>query len=137
MITTKLLRTNSQGISGTLANARHHAQECIPLINQIKSIIDGIGEEYDFTWEQGNNVHVIHRLDGKRIAFRPFCNTDGDWGIDVLAKFSRSDEMRLFSVTRLNECFQLGNFLLEFIDCGTNPNTYGDREHNNNSRAEA
>lgn len=134
MITVKLLRTSSQGIVGTLANANHHAKACVPLINQIKNILTGLGAEYNFVWEQGNNVHVIHREDGSRLTFRPFCSADREWGIDVLAKFSRSDEMRLFTVTQLSECYQLGSFLLEFLDCS--PNTYGDREHNNNSRAE-
>lgn len=141
-VTVKKLRTSSQGITGTYANAHHHATACLPLIDQITSIIQGLGEDYHFTWQQGNNVHVIHRtnskqeMDGARLTFRPFVSAGGNWGIDVLAKFSRSDEMRLFAVTQLIECFFLGTFLAEFLDAGINENAYGSKEHKNNSRAE-
>ncbi len=132
----KLLRTSSKGIEGTLANAEHHAQGAIPLVHSMVSIIDSLGKDYDFEWQQGNNVHVITRNDGSRLTFRPFINSERNWGIDVLCKFSRSDEIRLFAVTQISECFFFGSFLTEFLDAGININTYGSTEHNNNSRAE-
>lgn len=134
--TIKRLRTSSQGISGTYANANHHAKDCLPLIKQIEFTLTQLGDFYDFVWEQGNNVHVIHRKDGARITFRPYVSPDQDWGIDVLAKFSRSDEMSLFAITDITEAQSACNFLTEFLDRGVEVNTYGSKEHNNNSRVE-
>lgn len=133
MITIKLLRKGSLGLEGTIKNAKHHAKPCIPLINGITSAILGFGEEYNFTWVQGNNVHLITRANGDSLVFRPFSDQE-DWGIDVLSRFSRTNEMRLFTITSVHEIGFLGTFLGEFLYCPEN--NYGSKEHANNSRAE-
>ena len=120
-----MLRKGSRGMVGTLENAHHHAKDCLPLIDLIGAIILGVGKDFDFIWMQGNNIHILEREDGAQIAFRPYKNGD-DWGIDVLAKFSRTQEMRLFSILDIDECLNLGTFLYNFFN--DYKNTYGVKE---------
>ena len=132
MIKKKLLRKGSTGLEGSLRNAEHHALPTVPLIKLLSSIIESYGD-FDFTWEQGNNVHLVIREDGACLCFRPFSDKDS-WGIDVLAKFSRSMEMRLVTICNVHEATAFGTFLGEFLLCPEN--LYGAKEHKNNSRAE-
>lgn len=125
-VTVKKLRKCSKGIAGTIANADHHAKPCLQLIRLIEPTITGLGNDYDFVWEQGHNIHLLHRDDGAKIAFRPYSNGNGNWGIDVLSKFSRSQEMRLFTVMNTVDCATLAIFLNEFFS--TSRNMYGVRE---------
>lgn len=128
-----LLRKGSRGISATYENANHHAQSTVHLIKILETAITAYGNDYDFKWDQGNNIHLITRSDGSQLALRPFSNHH-EWGIDVLAKFSRSQEMRLCSITNTHEANIFLLFLGEFL-CYLE-NNYGEKEHKNNSRAE-
>lgn len=133
----KLLRKGSVGIIGTYRNAEHHAKNCLPLIKILEAIITSYAHDEDyesFKWEQGNNIHIITRnLDGAQLAFRPYSDHE-TWGIDVLAKFARSDEMRLVTITNPETASLFGVFLGEFLL--VQENLYGAKEHKNNSRAE-
>ena len=131
MITKTILRKGSTGIKGSLANAKHHATPCLPLIKRIGSLIDSLGEIYDIDWSQGNNVHVLTRnLNGDKLTFRPW-HKDSNWGIDVLARFSRSQEMRLFTIRTVSECAFLYTFLDSFYSCPDN--VYGRAGQENQS----
>lgn len=135
-ITIKKLRTSSAGLEGTYKNADHHAKPAIPLIDSLVNIINGLGKEHDFEWKQGNNVHILTAPDGRAITMRPFISADGEWGIDVLVRVSNKIEVRLFAITQLCECMMFGLILDDFFYTTTNLNTYGSKEHRNNSRAE-
>ena len=131
-ITIVPLRKGSRGIQGTYANAKHHAKGCVPLITMMESMIMAMGEKHDFVWSQGNNIHLLHRKDRITISLRP-CVTKagGCWGIDVLAKFSRSQELRLFTVVNIDDCFKFGYFLSDFLSC--DENLYGTTNQNGRS----
>lgn len=135
-VTIKQLRKISRGIVGTYENANHHAKPCVPLIKILEATITQMGTTYDFSWEQGNNVHIIEREDGQKIVLRPFVNGERIWGIDVLSRFSRRDEIPLFSITEISEASFFGIYLELFLLRGMAINTYGSREHRNNSRVQ-
>lgn len=130
------LRTSSLGLDGTYKNAEHHAKDAIPLIKNISQTIINLGESYDFEWKQGNNVHILITKDDRKVTFRPFVSENREWGIDVLIKVSNQIEVRLFAITQLCDCMLLGLFLDKFFHDTNFTNTYGSKEHRNNSRAE-
>jgi hypothetical protein len=130
-ITIVPLRKGSRGIQGSYANANHHAKACVPIIKQMESILTALGDKFDFVWSQGHNVHLVHRVDGATLTFRPCVTESGLWGIDVLTKFSRSQEMRLFTMLDIADCFDCAKFLANFLLCGKN--VYGTINQNGRS----
>lgn len=117
-ISVKLLRKGSRGIEATLENAEHHAKSCLSIIKAVRNML--VNLPYTFTWEQGNNIHIITSEDGRKISFRPYYN-DGVWGIDVLSKISRSTEVRLMTLFESNyDVVRLESFLRMFFKCPRN-----------------
>lgn len=133
MIEVKLLRKGSRGITATIENANHHAQSCLPIIQKLNSMINRMGLQKSFTWEQGNNIHIITNWNGDRICFRPYLNKDSQWGIDVNAKLSRSSEMRLMTLISTESVDRFEGFLSNFLNREFT-NVYGSNENANNSR---
>jgi len=134
MIEVKLLRKGSRGLSATIENAHHHAQPTLPIIQRLNSIINRFGLTKDFTWEQGNNIHIITNWNKDKICFRPYLNKESHWGIDVNAKLSRSSEMRLMTLMTTDSVDRFESFLSNFLNKQL-PNVYGNNENGNNSRA--
>lgn len=90
------LRSNSQGISGTYANIQHHAKVFQELVPYLEANIKLLPYKL---WKQGNNVHLLITEDDRTLVFRPVKNEEGIYcGISVAARFSRSTEMRLFTL---------------------------------------
>lgn len=86
-------------------------------------------------WEQGNNIHIITNWNGDSICFRPYLNENGQWGIQVNAKISRSNEMRLMTLRSNGSIDRFEGFLKSFTN-KKYENIYGNNENGNNSRAE-
>jgi hypothetical protein len=107
---TRLIRKGSLGIAGTLKNAEHHAQPAIPLV---KAMIDEIHDLTDLikVWHQGHNIHVIESHDGRKIAFRPYRDVEGEWGIEILIKMSRQLEYPLFQIKCLRDVFTASSMI--------------------------
>lgn len=136
MIEVKLLRKGSRGLSATIENAKHHAQPCLSIISKIETILYRVGQIRDFTWEQGNNIHIITNWNEDKICFRPYIDSQGRWGIDVNAKLSRSNEMRLMTLMATGSSVdQFESFFKGFVTRRL-INTYGHNENGNNSRAQ-
>lgn len=121
VLTIKMLRKGSRGITATLENADHHAKPCFKIIKETEKMLNKL--PFSFTWEQGHNIHILVAQDGRKIAFRPYY-LEGRWGIDVLSKHSRSSEMRLMTLfDHDHDVVRLENFLRMFFKCP--PNRYG------------
>jgi len=90
---TVLLRKGSSGLAGTVINARHHAQNLLPLIQHLVSQLGSL----DFkTWHQGHNVHVFETKDGRKFVLRAWSQTGiGYLGIRLMLRVSRSNEIFL------------------------------------------
>jgi len=118
----RLIRKGSKGLDGTYQNANHHAQPTLPLIDVF---VRGIKEELDEVvkiWHQGHNIHVLESKDGRKIALRPFRNREGDWGIEMLVKISRSQEFPLFQILTQRDVFLAIDMIFNIFD--TEPNYY-------------
>lgn len=96
-----LLRSDSAGLAGTIANAEHHAQAILPFIDAMKEAVKHLGFK---RWKQGNNVHEFVTTDNRVLTLRPICN-DGQspfyCGVRLSLKLSRvsTDEHRLMEIT--------------------------------------
>lgn len=90
------LRQGSRGIVGTYENANHHAKSLLDLIQFLEKKIPK--SNFSF-WRQGHNVHILETMDGRKFVLRPFSQKGiGYLGITLSAKFSRSDEMHLYTL---------------------------------------
>jgi hypothetical protein len=96
-----LLRSDSTGIAGTIANAQHHAQHILPFIDAMKDAVKYLGFK---RWKQGNNVHQFITHENRTLVLRPICN-DGQspfyCGVRLALKLGRTstDEHRLMEIT--------------------------------------
>lgn len=97
-----LLRSDSQGLQGTIANAKCHAQAILPFIEAMQGAVKHLGFK---NWVQGNNVHDFYTHDGRRLTMRPICQ-DADpskpfyHGVRLSLKLGRAtaDEHRLIEI---------------------------------------
>ena len=95
-----LLRRDGRGLEGTYANAHHHAQRIIPLVDALKPYGDQMGFA---DWYQGHNVHKFVTVDGRSFTLRPFINSGEYRGVRLCARLSRSFETFLMDITQLCE----------------------------------
>lgn len=102
----ELLRSNSSGIKGTIANAKHHAQAMLPYISAMRHVVGTLGFK---TWRQGNNVHEFHTEDGRKFTLRGIIRGEEDTdkpnyiGVRLSLRESRSAEHRLFDIDDLSQ----------------------------------
>lgn len=94
------IRSTSQGIQGSYANARCHAQPVIPMIEYFEKIIPTFQNFIE--WKQGHNVHLLVRKDGLALEFRPFLNNKV-WGIEILVRISRGNRVPLVQFTDMSQ----------------------------------
>lgn len=99
-----LLRKDSQGIKGTIANANHHAQKILPFIEAIQGAIPHIGFALH---RAGHNVHEFHTNDGRKFTLRAFTLNGRYHGVRLALRVSRSVEIRLIDITSVTEVPQL------------------------------
>ena len=104
----ELLRRDGQGIKGTWANAKHHAEVIEPFILVMEKPLKHLGFEL---WKQGHNVHEFHTYDGRRFTLRAFIKDGSYHGIRLALRVSRSHEVRLLDLTDPNECWKLLDFM--------------------------
>ncbi len=91
-----LIRSNSKGLAGTIANAQCHAQPLLPLVNFLASQIAQLGFD---RWVQGHNIHVLETVDGRKFVLRPVARKDeGYCGIQVYLRHSRSKNVPLMTL---------------------------------------
>jgi len=94
----KLLRSDSRGIEGTLANIEHHAMGIKELVLYLIPRLADLGFK---TWRQGNNIHEFVTSDGRRFTLRGY-KRDGEYrGIRLSIRISRSNEHKLLDVENL------------------------------------
>jgi hypothetical protein len=96
----ELLRKDSTGIAGTYANARHHAQECLPLVKALEAQVQAFGFK---TWKQGHNVHLFETHDGRKFDIVPYAVNGKYKGLELRLRESRSKAHRLAVITELSE----------------------------------
>lgn len=101
-----LIRSDSLGINGTIANAKHHAHAILPYIDALKPIVPMLGFKL---WKQGNNVHEFVTIDGRRFTLRAFVDNASTAyiGIRFSMRLDRSNEVRLIDITSLGELAEL------------------------------
>lgn len=100
----KLLRKDSKGLAGTIANANHHAAYIMPFVMELKDVVGKIGFA---EWKQGHNVHEFITDDGRRFTLRAYVR-DGEYrGIRLSMRVSRSEEHRLADIHHIRECGML------------------------------
>ena len=97
---TTLIRSDSNGIKGTYANANCHAQACLPLIKALEAQAPVFGFD---TWQQGHNVHVFHTTDGRKFDIVPYANENGYIGLQYRHRLSRSKAIPIMAITDLSE----------------------------------
>lgn len=95
-----LLRKDSQGIKGTIANAKHHAQKILPFIEAIQGAVPHLGFALH---KAGHNVHEFHTNDGRRFTLRAFTKDGSYEGVRLALRVSRSLEVRLMDITSVVE----------------------------------
>lgn len=117
-----MLRKGSIGLKGTYENANHHAKECLPIIDQIVSVID-YKKSSIAKWEQGSNVHVLHANDGRRMILRAYHSEDVGWGVEVGVRFSREHEIPIMTITTRDGVDNFITVLEAFMK--VKENTYG------------
>lgn len=100
-----LLRSDSAGLSATIANAECHAKGILPFIDAMKDAVLHLGFK---RWKQGNNVHQFITHDNRTLVLRPICidTPDGEHkvtynGVRLSLKLGRlsTDEHRLIEIT--------------------------------------
>ena len=103
-----LLRKTSLGIQGTFANANHHAQTLLPMIEALRPQILSMG----FTdWRQGHNVHEFVTADARRFTLRPFTRDGSYVGLRLSFRLSRSKEIFLTDCDNVRDLPQLVAFM--------------------------
>lgn len=96
----RLMRKNGLGVSGSIANAEHHAQAMLPIIDTLKEVISDLG----FTdWVAGHNVHELHTHDGKRYTLRAYTRDKEYVGVRLALRISRSMEYQLIDAETLED----------------------------------
>ena len=101
-----LIRSDSKGLAGTVANAKHHAEAILPYIDALKPIVPRLGFKL---WKQGHNIHEFVTIDGRRFTLRAFID-DGNTayiGIRFSLRLDRSNEIRLIDITSIAELAEL------------------------------
>lgn len=99
-----LLRSNSQGLPGTLKNANHHAMKILPFIDILSKGADKLGFS---VWRQGNNIHEFVTVEGTRYTLRAFVKDGAYCGVRLALRVSRSLEIRLIDIADVSECWRL------------------------------
>ena len=101
-----LIRSDSLGIDGTVANAKHHAEAILPYIDALKPIVPRLGFKL---WKQGHNVHEFVTIDGRRFTLRAFIDNENTAyiGIRFSLRLDRSNEVRLIDITSIGELAEL------------------------------
>lgn len=97
----ELLRSNGSGLSGSIANAKHHAEAILPFINALKDKVGYLGFA---RWQQGSNVHQFTTTDGRKFTLRPYVSDKEYVGIRLSLRYSRSEEIRLADFHHVREC---------------------------------
>lgn len=95
-----LVRSDSQGIKGTYANAEHHAEACLPLIKALEAQVSVFGFK---EWRQGHNVHLFETKDGRKFDIIPYFDGNEYLGLQLRARLSRSSAVPLQIITTLAE----------------------------------
>lgn len=101
-----LIRSDSLGLDGTIANAKHHAEAILPYIDALKPIVPRLGFKL---WKQGHNVHEFVTIDGRRFTLRAFIDNENTAyiGIRFSLRLDRSNEVRLIDITSIGELAEL------------------------------
>lgn len=101
-----LIRRDSLGVAGTVANAKHHAEAILPYIYALKPIVPRLGFKL---WKQGHNVHEFVTIDGRRFTLRAFIDNENTAyiGIRFSLRLDRSNEVRLIDITSIGELAEL------------------------------
>lgn len=97
MLKTKvmLIRSDSRGLEGTVANAEHHANALLPFIKAMRYKVGKLGFSI---WRQGHNVHEFTTTGGARYTLRAYTR-DGEYhGVRLSKRLSRSVEEHLLDV---------------------------------------
>ena len=94
------LRKGSKGLTGTIANANHHAQAILPIIPQLVAMAPTWGFAI---WKQGANVHEFTARDDRRFTLRAFTRNGEYVGIRLSARLSRSNEFHLMDAETQDE----------------------------------
>jgi hypothetical protein len=97
------LRRGGKGLTGTIANARHHAKPMLPFIHTMKYLVRDLGFE---TWRQGHNVHEFITTDGRKFTLRGIVREKTGRseeeplyvGVRLSLRLSRSEEIRLLDI---------------------------------------
>lgn len=100
----KLIRKDSRGLQGTIANAEHHAEFILPFIDAMKDQVAKLGFA---TWLQGSNVHEFRTVDGTRFTLRAFGRDRQYVGVRLALRISRSAEYRLIDIEDVEEVHKL------------------------------
>lgn len=91
----ELLRKDSKGVEGTIANAKHHAEVMLPFIKAMKDTVEHMGFA---KWVAGHNVHEFHTHDERRFTLRPFVRNGDYAGVRLSLRLSRSAEVRMVDI---------------------------------------
>lgn len=97
----ELLRSDSSGIPGTIANAEHHAEHMLPFIHAMKDEVGYLGFALH---RAGNNVHEFVADDGRRFTLRGFKDGKEYAGVRLSYRHSRSEEVRLVDINDVSQC---------------------------------
>ena len=119
MLYISMLRKGSSGLTGTYENANHHAKPVIPLVDSLVQIIKAHGVKSDVTWLQGRNIHVLTRHNGDQLCLRPFY-TNKVWGIEVLLKVSRKQEIPILQIFNQQDVAVFSLFFDKFLSLENN-----------------
>lgn len=116
----KLLRKDSLGVDGTYRNAKHHAQNLIPIIDALVKELPMMNFK---EWGQAHNVHTVTTWDNRKFIFRPYSDEGGYAGITLSVKTSRSKESEVFLFKTTPDENQINNFIWHVKALGRkNPN---------------
>lgn len=105
-----LIKADSAGLKGTIAQARHHAQELLPFITALRPVITELGFE---SWLQGVRVHQLNTVDGRSFTLRGYGYGDSYVGIKLFARVSRSQEFALLEIDHISKIGVLIDMLKE------------------------
>jgi hypothetical protein len=110
-----LMRKDSQGLAGTVANAEHHANDILPFIESMSGAVKHLGFK---EWKQGHNVHEFITHDGRSFVLRPIVK-DGEngevhyFGLRLSMKLGRKmeDQHRLMDIGSISDVGRLLDML--------------------------
>lgn len=97
----EVLRKGSKGLKGTYANIDHHAKKLRPLVEDLVAHLTDKKSPLRpkfARWLQGANVHVFEADDGRKFVLRPVRDDGVYEGVQLSARFSRSNEQPLITL---------------------------------------